>query len=54
MNNSDEYGEEVGHERAICPECGYMNVTVLTAPVKPPKMYCTDCGWDSLDGGNNA
>ena len=27
-----------------------LNVTVVTAPLKPPKMYCTNCQWDSITG----
>jgi hypothetical protein len=47
-NEQDE--REVQHDRATCPECGMLNVTVVTAPLKPPKMYCTNCQWDSITG----
>jgi C4-type Zn-finger protein len=49
MSDSNAEDIEQPHKRAICPECGFQNVTVLTAPRKPPKIYCTDCQWESLE-----
>lgn len=47
---SEQDQSDIEHDRATCPECGMLNVTVVTAPRKPPKMYCTNCQWDSLTG----
>lgn len=34
---------EEGH--AICPDCGGKSVTIQTAPLRPPRLYCDACRW---------
>jgi predicted Zn-ribbon and HTH transcriptional regulator len=41
------------HDYAVCPDCGLQNVTLQTAPRKPPRMLCTNCRWNSLDGSSD-
>lgn len=39
-----------GMRRAICPECKMQEVVVQTAPMRPARMHCKHCGWNSIDG----
>jgi len=39
------------HEYAICPVCGEQEITIQTAPKRPPRMFCLNCKWNSLGGG---
>ena len=41
------------HRRAVCPVCETAGVTIYTAPMKPPKMRCTNCQWDSLEADDD-
>jgi Zn ribbon nucleic-acid-binding protein len=40
------------HDRAVCPACDAADPTVVpqTTPLGPPRMYCVECDWNSLDG----
>lgn len=46
---SDEDADRTEHARATCPDCGMLNVIILDSPVKPTRMHCTNCCWDSLE-----
>jgi len=38
----------MSENRAICPDCGMQNVTVQNAPLKPSRLFCTNCEWKAV------